>query len=55
MRIDAVDHPLALGVTAFIPGGRLHGARCLRLGAFARKVKPMANPEAVKDHDVISK
>ncbi len=26
LRIDDVDHPLAPGVTAFIPGGRLHGA-----------------------------
>ena len=29
MRIDDVDHPLAPGVTAFIPGGRLHAARAV--------------------------
>jgi quercetin dioxygenase-like cupin family protein len=29
LTIEDVDHPLAPGVTAFIPGGRLHGARAV--------------------------
>jgi quercetin dioxygenase-like cupin family protein len=29
LRIEGVDYPLEPGVTAFIPGGALHGARAL--------------------------